>query len=299
MENTQDTKFNYKVIVAAMAAVIIGILIAFYYSYAQSSTQISYLEHEKDLLVKDLTLMKADVDRLTALEEVNDIELQTSRYKVQQLLDSVGKLTFTIERLREFKGELRRLEAKNDSLKLKNDFLNYNNMQLAEKYEASQREIEKIRTANAALTRAEALKRDKIQELDKKLKTKKYLALEIAEGTALRVRSGRIIQTNKASTVKRLKGKVIIAPDTSLANQERVLYFQFLGPNMGIIEDNASTINVNGNVYSKRVAVNFTGQQTQVEDYISVPEGSLESGDYILNVFEDSKLLQTSEFQLK
>ena len=299
MENSQDTKFNYKIILAAMAAVIIGILIAFYYSYAQSRTQISYLEHEKDLLVKDLTLMKADVDRLSALDEVNDIELQTSRYKVQQLLDSVGKLTFTIDRLREYKTELRRLEAKNDSLKLKNDFLNYNNLQLAEKYEASQKEIEKIRSANAAITRAEALKRDKIQDLNKELKTKKYLALETTEGSGYRMRGGKLIQTNKASTVKKLKGRVIIAPDNTMANQERVIYFQFLGPNMGIIEDNANTINVNGNVYSKRVVVNFTGSQTEAIEYVSIPEGSLESGDYILNVFEDQRLLQTSEFQLK
>ncbi len=297
--DSQDTKFNYKIILAALTAVIVGILIAFYYSYAQSRTQISFLEHEKDLLVKDLTLMKADVDRLSALDEVNDIELQTSRYKVQQLLDSVGKLTFTIEKLREYKTELRRLGAKNDSLKLKNDFLNYNNMQLSEKYEASQREIQKIRSTNAALAKAEALQRDQIQDLNKELKTKKYLALETTEGSGYRIRGGRPIQTNKASTVKRLKGRVIIAPDNSLANQERVIYFQFLGPNMGIIEDNANTINVNGNVYSKRVVVNFTGEQTQVEDYISIPEGSLESGDYILNVFEDQRLLQTSEFQLK
>ena len=297
--DSQDTKFNYKLILAALAAVVIGILIAFYYSYSQSKAQINFLEHEKDLLVKDLTLMKADVDRLSALDEVNDIELQSSRYRVQQLIDSVGRLNFTIEKLREFKGELRRLEAKNDSLKLKNDFLNYNNMQIAEKYEASQNEIQKIRNANAALARAEALKRDKIQDLQKELKTKKYLELETTEGTAIRIRSGKPIQTNKASTVKRLKGRVIIAPDPTLANQERVIYFQFLGPNMGIIEDNANTINVNGNVYSKRVVVNFTGEQTQVEEYISIPEGSLESGDYILNVFEDQRLLQTSEFQLK
>lgn len=297
--DTEDTKFNYKIILAALAAVIIGILIAFYYSYAQSRAQIDFLEHERDLLVKDLTLMKADVDRLSALDEVNEIELQTSRYKVQQLLDSVGKLTFTIDRLREFKTELRRLEAKNDSLKLKNDFLNYNNMQLAEKYEASQKEIQEIRKANAALAKAEALRRDKLQDLNKELKTKEYLSLETIEGSALRMRSGKVIQTNKASTVKRLKGRVIISPNESLANQDRVIYFQFLGPNMGIIEDNANTINVNGNVYSKRIEVNFTGEQTQVEDYISVPEGSLEPGYYVLNVFEDQRLLQTSEFQLK
>ena len=111
----QDNKFNYKVILAALVAVIIGILIAFYYSYAQSKTQINFLEQEKELLIKDLTLMKADVDRLTALNEVNEIEIQDARYEVQKLLDSVGRLTFTIEKLREFKTELRRLEVMNDS----------------------------------------------------------------------------------------------------------------------------------------------------------------------------------------
>ena len=100
----QDNKFNYKIILAALVAVIIGILIAFYCSYAQSENQISFLK-----------------------------QIQGARYEVQQLLDSVGRLTFTIEKLREFKSELRRLEAKNDSLKLKNNFLRYNNMLLTNK----------------------------------------------------------------------------------------------------------------------------------------------------------------------
>lgn len=297
--DSQDTKFNYKIILAALCAVVIGVLIAFYYSYAQSKTQINFLEHERDLLVKDITLMKADVDRLSAFNEVNDIELQSSRFEIQQLQDSVGKLTFTIEKLREYKTVLRRLMAKNDSLKLKNDFLNYNNLQLAEKYEASQREVQKIRNSNTALADAEALRRDKIQDLNKELKTKKYLELQMTEGSAIRERAGKAIRTNKASTIKKLKGCVIIEADASLANQEKVIYFQFLGPNMGIIEDNANTINVNGNVYSKRVEINFNGEQTEICDYVTIPEGSLEPGDYILNVFEDQRLLQSSEFQLK
>jgi hypothetical protein len=122
----QDNKFNYKILLAALVAVIIGILIAFYYSYAQSRTQISYLEEEKGLLVKDLTLLKTEVDRLSALNEVNDIELQDSRYKVQQLLDSVGRLNFTVDKLRGYRKELRVLEVRHDSLKLKNNFLQYN-----------------------------------------------------------------------------------------------------------------------------------------------------------------------------
>ncbi len=295
----QDTKFNYKVILAALFAVIIGILIAFYYSYAQSNTQISYLEQEKDLLVKDLTLMKADVDRLSALQEMNDIELQDSKYQINKLLDSVGKLSFTIGKLREFKTELRRLETINDSLKIKNDFLQYNNMQLSDSYGESQKQIERLRIANKAITEAESLQKKKMRELNEELKTKAYLKIENAIGSAYRMRGGKLIQSNKASTIKKLRGIVNIEADPKLANQERVLYFQFLGPNMGIIEDNANTITVNGNIYSKRVELIFNGNTTQVSDYITFPEGSLEEGTYTLNVFEDERLLQTTEFQLK
>lgn len=297
--DSQDTKFNYKIILAALCAVVIGILIAFYYSYAQSKTQIDFLEHEKELLVKDLTLIKADVNRLSALDEVNDIELQDSKYRVQQLLDSVGRLSFTIEKLREYKSELRRLEVKNDSLKLKNDFLKYNNMLLTGKYEDTRKQIQELKLKSKALAKAESLQRSKMKELNKELKTKKYLELQTVEGSAYRVRSGKSIRTNKASTIRRLRGCVTILADASLVNQEKVIYFQFLGPNMGIIEDNANTITVNGNIYSKRVELVFDGEQTEVCDFISLPEGSLEPGEYTLNIFEDQRLLKTSSFYLK
>ncbi|WP_299434186.1 hypothetical protein [uncultured Maribacter sp.] len=297
--DSQDNKINYKVLLAAMAAVVIAILIAFYYSYAQSKTEISYLEQEKDLLIKDLTIMKADVDRLSALNEVNDIELQDSKYKVQQLIDSVGRLNFTIEKLREFKTELRRLEAKNDSLKLKNNFLKYNNMLLGEKYEESRRQIEILRGKSSSLAEAEALQRKKILELNDELKTKSYLRLQNSEGSGFRLRSGKPIKTNKASIIEKLRGCVTIMANPEDANQEKILYLQFLSPNKQVIEDNANTINVNGNVYSKRVELVFNGEETNVCDFITIPEGSLTPGTYTINVFEDERLLSSSEFQLK
>ncbi|MBT8298729.1 MAG: hypothetical protein HKP42_10445 [Maribacter sp.] len=295
----QDNKFNYKIILAALVAVIIGILIAFYYSYAQSNNQISFLEQEKELLVKDLTLMKADVDRLTALNEVNEIEIQGARYEVQQLLDSVGRLTFTIEKLREFKTELRRLEAKNDSLKLKNNFLKYNNMLLVDKNAETQAQLEELRKASSSIAEAEALQRQQILELNKELKTKSYLKLEAPEGTSYRLRGDRPIRTNKASTIEKLRGCVTIMADPTMINKVKVLYFQFLGPDMGVIEDNANTITVQGNVYSKRSEIVFMGEETNLCDFITIPEGSLKSGNYTVNIFEDQRLLASAEFQLK
>lgn len=297
--DAQNNKFNFKIILAALVAVIIGILIAFYFSYAQSQNQISFLEQEKEIMVKDLTLMKADVDRLTARNEVDEIELQKARSEVKQLLDSVGRLTFTIDKLREFKSELRRLEAKNDSLKLKNDFLKYNNMLLADKYEQSQEQVEELLRTSNSIAETEALQRQKILELNQELKTKSYLRLTGADGSGFRIRSGKPIKTNKASTIGKLRGCVTILPDVEMVNTEKVIYFQFLGPNKQVIEDNANTINVNGNVYSKRKELIFLGEETQVCDFITIPEGSLKSGTYTLNVFENERLLDTVEFQLK
>ena len=68
---------------------------------------------------------------------------------------------------------------------------------------------------------------------------------------------------------------------------------------MGVIEDNANIISVNGNIYSKKVELVSTGNELSVCDFITIPEGSLEPGRYTLNVFENEKLLTSSEFQLK
>ena len=295
----QDNKFNYKIVLAALVAVIIGILIAFYYSYAQSTTQISFLEQEKELLVKDLTLMRGELDRLEVRNEVSEIDLQTSKNKVQQFLDSVGKLNFTIEKLREFKGELRRLEAKNDSLMLKNNFLKYNNLVLSEKYEETRKKVEELRLKNANIAKTEALQRDLRKEIDNELKTKTYLILSDPIAHGMRLRGGRPIITNKASIIEKLRGCVTVVADPTIANEQRVIYFQFLDNERKIIEDNANTISVNGNIYSKRVEIVTTGQDIEICDFITVPQGSLKSGDYTLNIFENERLLSTTQLDLK
>lgn len=297
--DSQDTKFNYKIILAALVAVILGILIAFYYSYAQSQNQLNFLEQEKSLLVKDLTLAKAEVDRLAGLNEVNEIDLQDSKFRVQQLLDSVGRLNFTITKLKESRKELRSLEIKFDSLKLKNNFLRYNNSLLTTRYEETRKLLEELRGKSNTLEQAEALLRQKNRELNRELKIKSYLKIQDAEGSGFRLRAGRPLKTNKASTIEKLRGCVTIMGNETEEGNIKVIYFQFLDPNMAVIEDNANTVSVSGNTYSKRVEVVYIGEELSVCDAITVPEGSLMEGIYTINVFEDERLLASSEFQLK
>jgi vacuolar-type H+-ATPase subunit I/STV1 len=297
--NLQDNRFNFKIILAALVAVIVGILIAFYYSYAQSRTEISFLEQERNLLVRDLTLMRAEVDRLSALNEVNEIELEDSRRRVDELLDSVGRLTYDIKRLREFRTELRKLEARYDSIKLRNNYLEYTNMQWADKYAETEKLLEQLRSESNSLAAAEAALREKNRELNRELRRKSYLKLENPDGSGFRLRNQRPIRTNKASTIEKLRGCVTVMGNPNTDSEEKVLYLQFLGPDMRVIEDQAQIVSVHGNIYSKRIELLFTGQELEVCDFITVPEGSLTPGIYTLNVFEDERLLSTAEFQLR
>lgn len=297
--DSQDNNFNYKIIFAALVAVIVGILIAFYYSYAQSKNQMIFLEQEKSLLVKDLTLMKAEVDRLSGLNEVNEIELQTSRFRVEQLLDSVGRLNFSLTKLKETRSSLRMLEVSFDSLKLKNNFLRYNNRLLADRFEETQKQLRDARGRATNIEKRESLLRETNRELSRELKIKSYLKLQNAEGSGFRLRAGRPIKTNKASTIEKLRGCVTILSDPSERGNVRVVYFQFLTPEMKVIEDNANTISVGGNTYSKKVEIVYTGKEISICDAITVPSESLPEGIYTLNVFEDERLLASTEFQLK
>ena len=172
-------------------------------------------------------------------------------------------------------------------------------MLLSDKYEETREMIEELRGKSSSLAEAEALLREKNKELSRELRIKSYLKLENSEGSGFRLRSGKPIKTTKASTIEKLRGCVTIMGNPNDRNEEKVIYFQFLGPNMGVIEDNANIITVNGNIYSKRVELISTGEELSVCDFITIPEGSLNPGTYTLNVFENEKLLSSSEFHLK
>lgn len=297
--NFQETSYKNRIIFVTLIAVIIGILIAFYYSYAQSRQQITFLEKERSLLVRDLTLMRSEVDRLLALSEVNEIELQESRNRVEELLDSVGRLNFNIRKLREYRKEIRVLESRYQEIKRKNESLQFNNRDLAQKYEETREMLDELKGRTSSLEAAEQLLRQKNRELSLELRRKSYLSLENPQGDGFRLRNERPIKTNKASTIRKLRACVTVRGNPNVRMEEKVLYLQFLAPDMSILEDNTNLVAVNGNIYSKKVELIFTGEEMNVCDFITVPEGSLFPGIYTLNVFEDEKLLSSSEFRLK
>lgn len=299
--DAQDTKFNYRVLLAVLLAVVIGLLIAFYYSYAQSQSRISYLEDERKLLNKDLIFMKAEVDKLKGYNQLVEIDKDEAMYQVQELLDSVGRLNFRVDKLQDDQKRLGYLQARFDSLKIKNNFLLYNNQLITQKFETAEAKVAQLREEAVVLKEVREEVKQENQDLTEELKIKSYLSIPSSsvEGNGFRVRSDRVIQTNKASTIEKLRGCVTVLGNPNERGETKVIYFQFLDPDMNVLEDSNQSVIVAGKTYSKRVELVYLGQDIGVCDYITVPEGSLAEGIYTLNVFEDDRLLASTEFQFK
>ncbi|MGJ8658246.1 hypothetical protein [Cellulophaga fucicola] len=293
----QDNNLKYKVIIAALAAVILGILIAFYYSNAQSNSNITYLESQKKILTDKLSTMQANIESLSSENEVSNIDLEVANSNVSMLLDSIGQLNFDIEKYAENKKALYKWQLKYDSLNIKYNSLKYSNVVLSESVQKAKKRAEQYKSQALALSEKEDL--EDANNKKKDLTSKTYLKLNRTEALAFRIRSGRDINTNKANLISKIRACTVITGNPNDINLKKRLYLQFLNPNKSVIANNANIINVNGNEYSKAIDIIYTGVNEEICDNIKVPSGSLKAGIYTLNVFEDQKLLSSIEFELK
>ncbi|EAQ99780.1 hypothetical protein [Maribacter sp. HTCC2170] len=130
-------------------------------------------------------------------------------------------------------------------------------------------------------------------------KTINYLKLKEPVGSGFRMNSGKPMESEKASTVEKLRGCVAIMADPTMVKKEKVLYFQFIGPDNKIIKDIDNPITEKGKEFSKKIELLFMGEDSEICDFISITQGSLKAGNYILNIFEGEKLLESAKFELK
>lgn len=91
----------------------------------------------------------------------------------------------------------------------------------------------------------------------------------------------------------------VLGDPTHKDNNTRVLYLQFLDLEISVIEDNANDMFIVSNTYSEKIKFAYSRKETNVCDAITVSEGFLQEETYALNVFEDERLLASTEFQLK
>ncbi len=293
-------QFTQKRLLILLGAVILGLVVAFAYSFTTSNNKINYLEDEKELLIENLQLMEMRIDSLSAHEELNTIELQASKERVSILLDSIGKLHANISHLRKFKSELDRLKVKYSWLRTKNDLLNDENGALNSSVGNSKTKIEALEKDSEEMLEIKAILEEKNKELEDQVRKKSLLNIKDTEANAFKVKSNQdISRTSRASSVEKLRACFTIIENPNLINEEKTIYIQFIDPQGTVVTDEGKYTTNRGVKFSKKTKLEYNGDKIEVCDFITLTKGSLISGQYTLIIYEEKKILSKTIFQLK
>jgi len=280
-------------------AMFLALLIVFYYRYSSDKNQIRYLEGEKARVVQELAEIKADVDRYAGLNEVYKLELQDSRNEVSSLIDSVGKLNFTIAGLKRDLRYFNRLKRRVDSLQLANQYLMDRMGDVVVEFRELEQENNRYRRRLNIDSRTGRLgdlplqvgvSEDELTALD-------FSGAEIA---AYKLNMARPVPTAEAGDVRKLRACVRINENTRMKTEiKRALYLQVLAPDSTLVVEEGRAIQLGDHSFSRRVDINYNGSMIDVCDAIDVPESSLTAGTYTLHIYESGLRRVSTQIQLK
>jgi hypothetical protein len=278
---------------------ILALLIGFYYRYSTDKNQIRYLEDEKSRVVQELAKIKADVDRYAGLNEVYKLELEDSKEEVSKLLDSVGKLNFTIAGLRRDLRYFNRLKKRVDSLQLANQVLMDRLGDVVVDFKELEQENNSYRRRLGLDSRSGRLGNI---PLEMGIAENELTALDFsgAEISAYKLNLGRPVSTDRASDTRKLRACVSISENSRVRNRiRRSLFIQFMAPDSTVIIEDGRGIQMGAHTFSRKVDITYTGDKIDVCDAIDIPEAALAGGTYTLHIYENGLRRVSTEIQLK
>ncbi len=298
MSVTQD-RLKFQITIAVLMGAILALLIGFYYRYSTDKNQIRYLEDEKSRVVQELAKIKADVDRYAGLNEVYKLELEDSKEEVSKLLDSVGKLNFTIAGLRRDLRYFNRLRKRVDSLQLANQVLMDRLGDVVVDFKELEQENNTYRRRLGLDSRSGRLGNI---PLELGITEGELTALDFsgAEISAYKLNLGRPVSTDRASDTRKLRACVSISENSRVRNRiQRSLFIQFMAPDSTVIIEDGRGIQMGTHTFSRKVDITYTGDKIDVCDAIDIPEATLAEGTYTLHIYENGLRRVSTEIQLK
>jgi len=305
--SAQSNQLGQKIILGSLFTCIVVLTGFTYYNYQESADKVSFLEKEKSLIIKDLNIIKADLDSLSAEAGTFKTNIETSKARISRLLDSLKTVKVDYDLLHRYRKELMVLREENYQLQRVSDSVTQRNLLLTKEIDsANLKLVEAIRysktleVTNQQLSKVKDSVVTQNKNLSKKIKGEAVLRVAGLEATSYTLRkNGKLTVTNKASRANRLRACFNIVPNSLIETGDQVFYLQFSDPKNQIIGGKNETY-LNGKllVYSKMVIINYKNSPLSVCDYI-IPETTLSEGLYQVSLFNNENLLASTSFSLK
>lgn len=283
--------FNYRLIIGTLVVAIVVLGSYSLTSYNTLKKRQDFVTQETKLVQNELSALIALYDDVSVENEELSLQLQQSKTRMKQILDSLNMVKANIPLISKFKNEIAslKLERKNlfnhfEATRLENESLNNEVRTSSEKIKQQQNQLVQLTEENIRLSA--------IVEKVAVLTATKVQAKAIKTGN-----SNYDLETNLAQEANNFEVCFTIQENAFSPKGNKDIYVQILGPDNNIVSDRGSiSFGDNMLIYSGKTAVNYVNNNLDVctKIYVNAKE-PLKEGNYIISVFHEDKKLGTSE----
>ena len=259
------------------------------YSYEAEQMEQNKTQLEQDYVVlsNDLEGFRLQVNNDSILKKLSD-----EQKRVQLLLEELRTTKATnTKRINELKNELASVRkvltyyiSQVDSLNKENTVLRTENVEVTRKYQEASERVDTLSQRNERL-------REKVTRAAQ-LETRNIVV-------ELQSRTGK--KTTKVNRADIIKFSLVVSKNITASVGDKIVYIRIVNPNGEVLFTRSSdsfTYENRNIVYSAKKHFEYTGQETPQTVYWTINE-TLLKGSYRVDIFIDSHLTGTKEFELE
>jgi|TARA_R110002012_G_scaffold262900_1_gene445292 regulator of replication initiation timing len=251
------------------------------------------LTEQKDQLLNDLNGSKQDLEVAISEKGALTGELEAEKMKIEELMREIETKDLNIKNLNGYVSKYNSLKKQMNALMEENDKLKVENKYLATSLDSTSTELKNNKMFSDSLSMQNTALAN-VVESAAVLNTAKLKA----EGVIVRS-SGKIIETDNASRVDKLKVCFTVTKNSLVAPGDKAFFVQILDPKGTVLGANEAVIFEEQTVYYSTISTfNYEAKDLDVCEYVSNNNKDFPEGTYKVNVFDRNRVVSTTSFTL-
>ncbi len=293
MEN-QNNNSKLKAIVVILALLLAGSLAYMYKMSSDAKSTQTVLVKEKDDVMKDLQALKATYDTAIAENTSMSDELIAEREKVVKLMSDLEKAKNDVTALSKIRDQYRSLEGRMKKVMAEVEVLKKENAGLVVQRDSVQKAYGEQKRFNDTLV----VQNENLAKTVEK--GSKLIVMNLRTQGIKERRSGKQIETDKASRADKLKVCFSIAANSIAKSGEKTYYVQIIDSKNNVLGDKLTeTFGPDTLTYSFTTTVAYANQSVDVCESLDGKGKDFEKGAYFVNIFDKGELVSKTTFNLR
>lgn len=284
---------NQKIIIGILATLFVGLAIFSGVLYSEKQENEQILTKEKNQVLADLNALSLQYDEVIADNKIVNDNLIDARERIDNLIDSLDKSQSTVKDLIGYKNLYIKLKKEKELLFEENERLRIENSSLTASLDSTSLQLYETKLFSDALL-------DQNKALTDVVKNAAYLQVLGLDAVGVIERSsGKLIPTERARRSDKLRVCFMVAKNDLVESGDKQLFVQVIDPKNNVLGLNKELV-FNDDVlnYSLISTFNYENNNLDICEFLSSDE-KFETGNYTINVFNESTLLSTTTLTLK